>query len=98
MNSDWSCVVRSTYRREPIVSFMLTAGVVEAAIGGLHEHWSLLALGLGTVGAAIVLRWQQHRQVARLIERAPTHALPASDARSRLPELKPKRKPPGSKY
>lgn len=86
--------VRSTYRREPVVSFAITAGVVEAAIGGLNEHWSLLTFGLGTVGVAIALRfWQQHRQSVGFIERAPIYALPGSDVRPKLPELKPKHRP-----
>lgn len=98
MNSIWSRFVRSTYRREPVVSFVVTAGVVEAAIGGLNEHWSLVAFGLGTVGAAIALGWQQRRQVATLIDRTPLHALPAYDSHIKLPELKPKRKSLGGKH
>lgn len=98
MNSVWLRVVRSTYRRERVVSFVCTTGVVEAAIGGLNEDGSLLTLGLGSIGVAIALRfWQQHRQSARFIERAPVYTLPASDARPKLPELKHKRKPSGRK-
>ncbi|MBW4472985.1 MAG: hypothetical protein KME45_21795 [Stenomitos rutilans HA7619-LM2] len=93
MHSGWSRVLRSTYQRDPAISFVLTAGVVEAAIGGLNEHWSLLTFGLGTAGVAITLRfWQQRRQVAKWTERAPVYTLSAADARPRLPELKPKRK------
>lgn len=81
-----------------MTSFTLTAGVVAAAIGGLNEHWSLLAVGLGTSGMAIALRvWQQQRQATKLVERAPVYALPTYESRSRLPELKPKRKPSGGK-
>ncbi len=50
---------RSVYRQEPILSFAATAGAVNVAIGGLSEHWSLLAVGVGTVGVAIGLRWWQ---------------------------------------
>lgn len=97
MNSAWLRLVRSTYGKDPIVRFVLTVGIVETAIGGLNTQGALFAFGLGTVGVASALRWQQRRQIARLSERAPIYALPASDARSRLPELKPKRKLSGGK-
>jgi hypothetical protein len=65
----WSRFLRALYRKEPIVGFVATVGVVDAAIGGLTEHWSLLTLGLGTVGGAIALRlWQLQRQSSKSIK------------------------------
>ncbi|XGV96914.1 MAG: hypothetical protein ACAF41_29840 [Leptolyngbya sp. BL-A-14] len=98
MNLIWTRLLRSAYRREPITSFALTVGVVESAIGGLNEHWALLAFGLSTVGVAIALRlWQQRKQMSTFVERAPTYILPAQIERPSLPPLKPKRKPSDGK-
>lgn len=98
MNLVWSRLLRSAYRKEPITSFVLTVGVVEAAIGGLNEHWALLAFGLGTSGVAIALRlWQQRKQMPTFVDRAPTYILPAQIDRPSLPLLKPKRKPSDGK-
>jgi hypothetical protein len=59
MKNSWLRIAKSVYRKEPILSFVATAGAVNVAIGGLSEHWSLLAVGTGTVGVAIALRcWQ----------------------------------------
>ncbi|MDY6805596.1 MAG: hypothetical protein SXA11_17550 [Cyanobacteriota bacterium] len=57
MNALWTRFLRSPYRKEPITSFAVTVGAVDAAIGGLSTSWSLFGLGLGTVGIAIVVRW-----------------------------------------
>ena len=92
MNIVWSRFLRSPYRREPVASLIVTAGVVEAAIGGLDEHWSLLAFGLGTVGVAMALRWWQQRQpIARTgswqTKQRALYALPPASSRPKLPVL-----------
>jgi len=99
MNLIWTRFLRSAYRSEPITSFVITAGVVEAAIGGLGEHWSLMAFGLGTVGAAIALRWWQHqrRHLSPASERSPVYALPPDSSRPVLPTLRLSQKPPSGK-
>jgi hypothetical protein len=93
----WTRTLKAMYRREPIISFVATAGAVNMAIGGLSEHWSLLSVGLGTVGVAIALRWWQVRN-QRPVEppsRPPTYALPPGSTSSSLPMLTvPKKKPP----
>jgi len=53
MNSSWIQSFKSIYRREPVLSFIATAGAVNAAIGGASAQWVLMSLGLGTVGMAI---------------------------------------------
>ncbi|PSB26583.1 hypothetical protein [Stenomitos frigidus] len=84
MHVIWSRLLRSTYRREPVVSFIVTAGVVEAAIGGLDEHWLLMGFGLSTIGAAIALRWWQQRQA---VVKAGQTLLYALSHRPSQPEL-----------
>ncbi|XHX78187.1 MAG: hypothetical protein RBJ76_27785 [Stenomitos frigidus ULC029] len=99
MNLIWSRFLRSAYRSEPITSFIITAGIVEATIGGLGSHWTLMTFGLGTVGIAIVLRWwqQQRRTPAALTERSPVYALPSRSSRSALPTLRLSQKASSSK-
>lgn len=95
MNILWSRLYRSVYRKEPIVGFVATVGAVDAAIGGLSQHWSLLVVGLGTVGGAIALRlWQlQRRSALEQIIQPPVHVLPPQSARPSLPPLPPKQRP-----
>jgi len=89
MNIVWSRFLRSLYRKEPITGFLITVGAVDAAIGGLGEHWSLFAFGTGTIAVAIALRWwQQHRQATlEQTHRAPVHILPPQTSSSALPSL-----------
>ncbi|MBV9390121.1 MAG: hypothetical protein JOZ78_27160 [Chroococcidiopsidaceae cyanobacterium CP_BM_ER_R8_30] len=96
MNAALPRFLKSAYRREPLPSFLITAGIVDAAIGGLDDHWSLLAFGLGTIGLAIGLRWwivsQRHINPDRSIVQ---HYLPPSPSRPTLPTLtSAKRNPP----
>ena len=46
----------SVYRKEPIPSFLVTIGLVNAIIGGLNDRTGLFSLGLATVGGAILWR------------------------------------------
>ena len=73
------------YRKEPISNFVLIVGAVDAVIGGVGNHASLLGLGLSLVGVAIALRWQavQRRQAVQmdlsdLSTEAPVRYLPAA--------------------
>lgn len=80
-------MLKSIYRKEPIIRFVVTAGAVDVAIGGFTQHWSLLGVGLGAIGVAIVLRLRQ-MQVRRSVEpqnRPPLYVLPP--APSSLPLL-----------
>lgn len=88
MNATLPRFLKSAYRKEPLPSFLVTIGVVDAVIGGLDDRWSLFTFGLGSVGVAIALRWwllQQHRpEVPRQV---PQRYLPPSSSPSPLPTL-----------
>ncbi|HEY9616714.1 MAG TPA: hypothetical protein V6C64_07735 [Microcoleaceae cyanobacterium] len=89
-------MLKSFYRRQPVVSFVVTAGAVDAAIGGLSEHWSLLFLGLGAVGGAIgfsVWQWQA-RKPLEVPEHPPVYVLPPQSSRPSLPMLSMNKKQP----
>lgn len=50
----------SLYRKEPIPSFLVTIGLVDAAIGGIGGRMGLFSFGIVTVGCAIALHWRLH--------------------------------------
>ncbi|MGF1488446.1 MAG: hypothetical protein ACFBSE_15275 [Prochloraceae cyanobacterium] len=47
--------------KQPLYSFVLTVGSVEAAIGSLNRSYSLFAFGLITIFLAGVISWWQKR-------------------------------------
>lgn len=62
---NWTRTIRSLYRKEPITGVLLTAGVVDAIIGGTGGYETLLAIGLGMAGLAIGVRWKLMQQTRR---------------------------------
>lgn len=83
----------SAYRKEPISSFLITVGLVDAVIGGFDDRLGLFSLGMITVGSAIALRWwlQQQRPVKPIQSSAQSYLPPASS--NSVPTLAtPKRK------
>lgn len=95
MNAQWSRMLKAAYRKEPISSFLLTVGAVDAVIGGFDDRWSLFSVGLGTVGLALALRWwlmQRHR--VELPEPPPQRYLPDRASRPSLPMLTVSKKNP----
>ncbi|NJP12080.1 MAG: hypothetical protein HC866_23590 [Leptolyngbyaceae cyanobacterium RU_5_1] len=96
MNNSWSRILKSVYRREPVTSFIVTAGAVNIAVGGLSEHWALMTIGLGAVGVAIALRWwqAQNRNSIQPQKRPPVYALPPHSSRPSLPMLSMSKKNP----
>ncbi|EKQ67436.1 hypothetical protein OsccyDRAFT_3709 [Leptolyngbyaceae cyanobacterium JSC-12] len=93
----WTRILKSAYRKQPIISFMITVGTVNVAVGGLGEHWSLMSLGFSVVGIAIALGVRQKYARKRPLEpqnRPPVYILPPSSAG--LPMLSmSKKNPPG---
>lgn len=88
MNALWPKILKSAYRREPISSFIVIVGAVDAVIGGFGERWSLLTFGLMMVVLAVALRWwQTQRKESELAEQPVTHFLPPASSRPALPIL-----------
>ena len=82
----------SVYRREPIPSFLVTIGLVNATIGGLNDRTGLFSLGLATVGGAILWRWRLQQKPTIQIPPKSQIYLSAASSDS-VPTLKtPKRK------
>jgi len=89
MNALWPRILKSAYRREPIVSFVVTVGAVDTIIGGIGASLPLLSFGLGTIGVAFALRWWQiqRSQTEQQPEVAPEYYLPPHASRPPLPLL-----------
>jgi hypothetical protein len=95
MNAILPRILKSAYRKEPISSFLVMVGAVDATIGGVSNHGSLLLLGLSTVGAAIALRWWQVQRSKKLQpEQVSQYYLPPSASRPQLPMLSMSKKHP----
>jgi len=95
MNAALPRFLKSAYRKEPIPSFLITIGVVDAVIGGFGDRWLLFTFGLGTVGIAIALRWwiiQQPRPEPS--QPVAQHYLPYSSSSRELPMLTMSKKNP----
>ncbi|MEH1924939.1 hypothetical protein [Nostoc sp.] len=97
MNAVLPRFLKSTYRKEPIISVLMTMGVMDALIGGLNDSWSLFAFGLGTAGIGLgfkLWRFQQRRPLPE--EPVVQHYLPSrSSSSTPLPMLSvSKKKPP----
>lgn len=89
MNFFWPRFLKSAYRKEPISSFIVLIGAVDAVLGGVNESWSLLTFGLSTVGVAIAIRWwqSQRQEEVEPVHQTAKHYLPPSPSRVALPRL-----------
>ncbi len=88
MNAIGLRLLKSTYRKEPVVSFMITAGIVDTIIGSLGASGSLFCFGLGTVGVAVIIRWWQYQgSILNRSDPAPEYSLPPHSSQTRLPQL-----------
>jgi hypothetical protein len=88
MNALLPRFLRSAYRKEPISSFILIVGGVDAVIGGVGERWSLLSVGMLIVILGMILRWKQsQRSEAMATEEIPRRFLPPSSNHNPLPLL-----------
>jgi hypothetical protein len=87
--------LRSTYRRDPIPSFLMTMGAAEVALGGVSSHGGLLILGVVMFGGALGLKWLQSlRRVDTIAEPTVQHYLPAQSSQEELPMLSINKKRP----
>ncbi len=88
MNALWPRILKTAYRKDPVVSFVVTVGAVDAVIGGVGSSWSLFGLGMGTVGVAIILRfWLLKRSHLEQPTPVPEYYLPPNSSRPQLPIL-----------
>ena len=55
----WQKFLRSTYRREPVTSFVMTMALMEFVIGSFEQEWSLLGVAGVMAMGTIVLRYRQ---------------------------------------
>jgi len=77
---------KSAYRREPVISGLMTIGVVDALIGGLDDSWSLFAFGLGTAGIALAFKlWRIQQRPDMPEEPVVQHYLPSRSSTPPLP-------------
>ncbi|MBD2345684.1 hypothetical protein [Anabaena subtropica] len=89
--------LKSAYRKEPVISVLITMGVVDALIGGLDDSWSLFAVGLGTAGISLAWKFWRSSQQRRPVPEEPVvqHYLPPRSSSPTLPMLSvQKKKPP----
>ncbi|BAZ41997.1 hypothetical protein NIES4101_79650 [Calothrix sp. NIES-4101] len=97
MNVAFPRLLKSAYRKDPIVSVLITMGLIDALIGGFDDSWSLFAFGLGTAGLTLCWRLfkiQQNRPLQEA-ETASQLYLPPRSSSSALPMLSvQKKKPP----
>ena len=90
MNSLFPRFLRSTYGKEPISSFILTVGTVNAVMGGIGAKWTLLSFGVILVLMAILVRWLQIQQAVSIQEKQASRSryiLPPASSQPPLPIL-----------
>ncbi len=76
------------YRKEPLSSFILIMGVVDAVMGGVGERWTLFSFGIFTIVIAVIARWLQQQQAQVIIpQQANRKMLPPGSTNSPLPAL-----------
>ncbi|MBD1846375.1 hypothetical protein H6F89_23720 [Cyanobacteria bacterium FACHB-63] len=100
MNALWFHVLRTIYRKEPISAFILTAGMMNVAIGGIDQRTSLIVFGFSTVTIALILRWwslSRRPEPVRVTPsrpgQVPVRALPETSSARSLPPLSKPKKP-----
>ncbi|NJM72244.1 MAG: hypothetical protein HC862_19855 [Scytonema sp. RU_4_4] len=96
MNAVFPRFLKSAYRKEPLISVLITMGVIDALIGGFDDNWSLFAFGLGTTGITLAYKWWRIQQRRPLPEEPVVqHYLPERSSSAALPMLSvSKKKPP----
>jgi hypothetical protein len=95
MNAVLPRFLKSAYRKEPIISALITVGIMDALIGGLDDSWSLFTFGLGTAGIALVFKlWRMQQRPALPEEPVAQYYLPPQSSADALPVLKVSKKKP----
>lgn len=95
MNAIFPTVLKRLYRKEPISSFIIIVGAVDAVLGGVNELGALMILGLLTSGMAIGYRWWCIQQAEATADRKSKQLyLPPASNRAPLPTPDSRRHPP----
>lgn len=81
--------IKRLFRKEPIVSTVVTAGSMNILLGMLEGQAMLAFLGVLVVSGAIALRgWQKYRRpVVDFSEPAPLRYLPEQSSRPAMPMM-----------
>ncbi|KAM3093895.1 hypothetical protein ACKFKF_28160 [Phormidesmis sp. 146-12] len=88
-------MLKSVYKKEPITGFVIIAGSVDVAIGGIDSNTSLVVFGLSAVGIALALRWWHlQRRSPESSARGAVYALPPASSHAALPPLTVSKKRP----
>ncbi|TVP65038.1 MAG: hypothetical protein EA343_04140 [Nodularia sp. (in: Bacteria)] len=95
MNAVLPRFLKSAYRRDPIISVLMTVGVVDALIGGMNDSWSLFTVGLGTAGISLAFKlWRIQQRRPLPDEPVVQHYLPSQSSSPTLPLLTISKKKP----
>lgn len=92
MNAIFPTVLKRLYRREPISSFIIIMGAVDAVLGGVNEISGLIIFGLLTSGVAIGYRWWCIRAVESKYDRKTKQLYLPPAERAPLPNFERRRK------
>ncbi|WP_008317856.1 hypothetical protein [Leptolyngbya sp. PCC 6406] len=97
MNLFGPIAVKRLFRREPIISGVVTAAMVNVLLGTLEGQVGLAWLGLAVAGGAV--SWRAWRSLSRprpFTEASPVRYLPDSSSRPTMPivDLSPDRRSP----
>ena len=88
MNAIVPPVLKRLYRKEPISSFLIVVGAVDAVLGGVNQVGTLMVLGLLTSGISLGYRWWCIQQAeTKLNFKSKQLYLPPSSNRNPLPAL-----------
>ncbi|NER84313.1 MAG: hypothetical protein F6K42_33215 [Leptolyngbya sp. SIO1D8] len=83
-----SVLIKRLFRKEPVISTVVTAGTVNIFLGMLEGQAMLAFLGVLVVSGTIVLRgWQKYRRPVDFPEQLPLRYLPDQTARPAVPML-----------
>jgi hypothetical protein len=95
MNAVLPRFLKSAYRRDPIISVLMTVGLVDALIGGLDDSWSLFAVGLGIAGISLAFKlWRIQQRQPVVDEPVVQNYLPSQSSTPPLPILTVSKKKP----
>jgi hypothetical protein len=95
MNAIFPRFIKSAYRKEPISSFIVIVGAIDAVIGGVGGRWSLLSFGFLLLLTGALVRWRQTQKAQTVIAENPSrHLLPPSPSATPLPMLMSKKNKP----